>query len=115
MVSIIYFTVHLVGSIISSFLVDLTGRRPPLMLSLAGSGVSLFANATFIYLKNCTELDMEPYDYVSFLALFCYVITYSSAMGTVPTLMIGEMFPSNLKTFALSIVDIYTNLIMIVI
>lgn len=109
--TIIYFTIQLVLSAFSSVIVDFSGRKPLLIISLIGTAFALLINAVFLYLKNCTGIDMAPYNFVSIIALVCFIILFSVGMQTIPLLIMGEMFPTNVKAFALCIMDIFYSVI----
>ncbi|XP_031356504.1 facilitated trehalose transporter Tret1-like [Photinus pyralis] len=112
MTSIIYFAVQLLMCIVSSALVDRTGRRPLLVFSLIGAGIALFIEGTYFYLQSDhPSLDVSRYSYVPIVVLFAFVIMYSVGLQTVPVLLLGELFPTNVKAFALSLVDINFSLV----
>lgn len=110
--TIIYFAIQLVLSALSSFIVDFSGRRPLLIISLSGTALTLLANSIFLYLKVCTDIDMQPYGFVSIIALLSFIIIFSIGMQTIPLLMMGEIFPTNVKAFALCLMDIYYSVIV---
>lgn len=58
---------------------------------------------------------MEPFEFVPIVALLCFVIIFSLGMQTIPLIMMGEIFPSNVKAFALCIMDIYYSVIVTII
>lgn len=105
--SIIYAAVQVVLSIFSSFIVDISGRRPLLIISLVGSSFSLFGNGAFLYLKNCTDVDISSFSFIPLLALVSYIIMFSIGLVTIPFVIIGEMFPTNVKAFASCVLEIY--------
>lgn len=49
--TILYFAVQVVVSLISTVLVDRVGRRPLLIVSMLGSGITLAVEAIYFYLK----------------------------------------------------------------
>lgn len=85
------------------------------MLSLSGTIVSLMVTAIYLYLKNLTDVDLRQFSYVPLVALISYVIMYSVGIQTVPVLMLSEIFPTNVKAFALGLVDIYFALSVILV
>ncbi|CAG9819295.1 unnamed protein product [Phaedon cochleariae] len=105
--TIIYFSVQLFLSAVSSFVVDFSGRRPLLIISTAGTAVTLLVNGTYLYLKNCSNIDISGLDFIPLLCLLCFVIIFSSGLQTIPLLVMGEIFPTNVKAFALCSMDIY--------
>ncbi|KAG5875058.1 hypothetical protein JTB14_026189 [Gonioctena quinquepunctata] len=113
--TIIYFSLQLVLSSVASFIVDFSGRRPLLIISITGTAIALLANGIFLYLKNCTEVDTTNFNFVPLIALLLYVIVFSMGLQTIPLLMIGEMYPTNIKAFALCSMDMYYSVIVAII
>ncbi|KAG5875056.1 hypothetical protein JTB14_026187 [Gonioctena quinquepunctata] len=105
--TIIYFSVQLVLSIFSSSIVDIAGRRPLLIISGIGSVITLSIEATYFYLQSAVGLDLTGFSWIPVVALIAFVIMFSVGLQTVPLLMLGELFPANVKAFALSFADIY--------
>lgn len=105
--AILYFVIQLVLSVISSILVDIFGRRPLLLLSTIGTFLTLCLNGTYLYIKNCTDIDVSGVTFVPVLALVLYIVIFSIGLQTIPLLLISEMFPTNVKAFAICLADIY--------
>ncbi|CAH1155581.1 unnamed protein product [Phaedon cochleariae] len=105
--SIVYFAVQLLLAMFCSGIVDKAGRRPLMIISITGSAVLLFVEGIYFYLVTCTEVDMEPFSLIPVIALIGFVIVFSLGMQTIPLLMLGELFPANVKAFALCLADIY--------
>ena len=113
--TIIYFTVQLVLSAVASFMVDISGRRPLLIISLTGTGITLLINGTYLFIKNCTDIDTSDFDFVLLVTLLAFIIIFSLGLQTIPLLIMSEMFPTNVKAFALCIADVYFSVIASVI
>ncbi|KAJ8960112.1 hypothetical protein NQ317_005750 [Molorchus minor] len=113
--TIIYFGVQLIMSAVSSFIVDISGRRPLLIISTIGTAITLCINGTYLYFDKCTQVDTSGFEFVPIVALLCFVVVFSIGLQTIPLLIMGEMFPTNVKAFALCWMDIYYSVIVIVI
>ncbi|KAL1517468.1 hypothetical protein ABEB36_001231 [Hypothenemus hampei] len=113
--TIIYFTLQLVLSALSSMVVDFSGRRPLLITSITGTALTLFLNAAYLYIKNCTPLDVSSINFLPLVALLGFVITFSIGLQTIPLLIMGEVFPTNVKAFALCSADIFYSIIVTII
>lgn len=109
--TIIYYSVQLVVTFISGGMVDIAGRRSLLILSVSGSAVALFCEATYFYVKTKTSIDISSLSYLSIVFLLAFVIFFSLGMQSIPVLMLGEIFPANVKAFALSLSDVYFYLL----
>ncbi|CAG9770637.1 unnamed protein product [Ceutorhynchus assimilis] len=109
--SIIYYSVQLTLACFCSSIVDKAGRRPLLIVSITGSAVFLCMEGVYFYIKSCTSIDVEPFSIVPVVGLIGFVIIFSLGMQTIPILMLGELFSSNVKAFALCLADIYFAII----
>ncbi|KAK4873306.1 hypothetical protein RN001_015335 [Aquatica leii] len=110
--TIIYFAVQVLLSSLSSIVVDRTGRRPLLMISTVGSASALFIEGTYFYLKSAhPELNVEQYSYIPIVALIMFVVLFGIGLQAIPILMLGELFSTNIKAFALCLADIYFNIV----
>lgn len=105
--TIIYFSVQLILAMFSSSIVDRAGRKPLLIISIVGSAIALFVEGVYFYVKLCTDLNIEKFSMVPVISLILFIVVFSLGMQTVPLLMLGELFPANVKAFALCFADIY--------
>lgn len=103
---IIFHIVQLLMCLLSSFLVDDYGRRPLLIISLSLTAVTLFVNTTYLFVKDCTDIKIEEYDFISFTALLAFIVVFSIGLQTIPFIVLGEIFPTNVKAFAACFLDI---------
>ncbi|KAI5716321.1 hypothetical protein M8J76_004599 [Diaphorina citri] len=95
---IIFSVLLVVTNFACSPLVDIVGRKPLNMLSaFLSSGVMLVLAACFFW-------DL-PY-WVSYTFTSLFGITYSLGIGIIPTTLLSELFPTNVKSSAASIASI---------
>lgn len=73
---------------------------------MSGTAVTLLINFFYLYLKECTDFDTKSYDFVPFLTLLAYVFIFSVGMQTIPIVVAGELFPTNVKAIALCFLDV---------
>lgn len=109
--SMIYFSVQLLVTIISSSIVDKAGRKPLLIISITGSAITLFLEGLFFYFKSSKLINTTSYDFVPLVLLILFVVIFSVGMQSIPILMLGELFPTSVKAFALCLADIYYSLV----
>nr|CAI5856653.1 unnamed protein product [Callosobruchus analis] len=109
--SLTYFAVQMVMAIVSSFLVDRCGRRPLLIVSIIGSAISLAVEGTYFYIDQNTDIDTSSFSYLPVVGLIAFVVMFTVGMQTIPVLMLGELFATNVKAFGLCFADIYFSLI----
>lgn len=105
--TMLYFTIQLCLCIISSIIVDKSGRRPLLIISITGAAICLLLEGIYFYIDKFTLLDISAFSFTQVVALIGFVIMFSLGMQTIPILMLCELFPTNVKAFALCLADIY--------
>ncbi|KAF5299095.1 hypothetical protein FQR65_LT09453 [Abscondita terminalis] len=98
--AIIYTAVLFVLSVICSFTVDIFGRRPSMMFSTVGCTIALFIEATYFYLLERIHLNLTDFNWVPLAGLLLYTISCIPGLGILPTLMLGELFSSSIKSKA---------------
>ncbi|CAH1155580.1 unnamed protein product [Phaedon cochleariae] len=108
--SMIYFSVQLLVTILSSSLVDKAGRKPLLIVSMIGTAIALFLEGTYFYVKTETDIDTSSFGYVPVIVLIVFVIVFSLGMQSIPLLILGEMFPTSVKAYALCLADIHYSI-----
>ncbi|XP_044750268.1 facilitated trehalose transporter Tret1-like [Coccinella septempunctata] len=104
--TLLFFAVQLVMSILGSAVVDWTGRRMLLLWSAFGSGVALFVEGLYFQLDQ-DGTDVTRWAFIPITALIVYVIFYGFGLQNIPLLMLGELFPTNIKAIALCFGDLY--------
>nr|XP_023024773.1 facilitated trehalose transporter Tret1-like [Leptinotarsa decemlineata] len=96
----IYYVVFFIASIVSPLLVDISGRKPLILISTGLTTLTLFATGIFMYIKSSSNLDTR-FEYLQLLLFLVQAITYSAGLHTIPWLVASEIFPSNLVGTAL--------------
>ncbi|XP_023310098.1 facilitated trehalose transporter Tret1-like [Anoplophora glabripennis] len=109
--TIIYFCLQLGVAFFASFIVDIFGRRPLLVVSLIGSSTTLYLLSSYIYIKDNTDLFLESYSIIPILALFFNVVFISIGIRNIPLLMMSEMFSTDIKPIALCVGTIFYSII----
>ncbi|KAF2892004.1 hypothetical protein ILUMI_14169 [Ignelater luminosus] len=112
--SIIYFSVQLVLSAVCSVIVDKTGRKPLMIIFVIDTGIALLTEGVYFYIKNTTDIDVSRYSSIPVVALITCVIMFALGLQTIPVILLGEIFPTNVKAFAVSFSDNYFAVITIV-
>ncbi|XP_068083535.1 facilitated trehalose transporter Tret1-2 homolog [Anabrus simplex] len=88
-------------SVVCPSTVDILGRRPILLLSTALCAVSLTLKGLFFYFK-AGGSDMSAFDWVPVTTMAVYISTYTMGIGTIPNVIMGEIFPTNVKGIAVA-------------
>lgn len=94
----------MIASGLTPIVVEKLGKRIMLLVSAAAMCLAMGLLGLYFYLK---ENDPETATSISWLpiaALIIYIILYCVGFGPLPWAVLGEMFPSNVKSYASSIV-----------
>nr|QKV49890.1 trehalose transporter 1a [Colaphellus bowringi] len=110
--TIIYFALQLALSFVASFTVDSFGRRPLLLVSTAGTATALFLNGTYLYVKQRTDIDMGDISWFPVFILMAYMVFYSIGLEIVPLVVASEIFPVNVRSYALCATDISYSVVV---
>ena len=99
--------VSIAACIVTIMVIDKIGRKPLLLIGSAGMAVSLFAMA---YAFNSGTLDAagnlqltQNMGLVALIAANLYVIFFNGTWGPVMWVMLGEMFPNQIRGSALAV------------
>ncbi|KAK4852458.1 hypothetical protein QYF36_024328 [Acer negundo] len=94
--SILYSSTQVVVTAIGATLMDRAGRRPLLMISVSGLFIgNLLIGSSFLLKAHHLAPDLTP-----ILALggsLVYIASFSMGMGTIPWVLMSELFPLNIK------------------
>lgn len=110
--SIILGCVQVATCVLSVLLVDRVGRKPLLLLSAVGVGLMNGTIGTYFYFNSTNRAAIESIHWLPLVALIVYIICYAIGLSTVPYVIIGELFPTNVKLYASCIAHIYTGIAM---
>lgn len=102
--TIVVGAVQVAASGLTPIVVKKLGKRIMLLVTEAVMCLSMGSMGLYFYLK---ENDPETADSISWLpiaALVIYVIMYCLGLGPLSWAVLGEMFPSNVKSYASSVV-----------
>ena len=102
--TIIVGLVNIGATFIANALIDKLGRRMLLFISNTLVLVTLLIIATFFYLKK--EYGDEyvlTFGWVPLVGFMVYVVGFSIGFGPIPWLMMGEIYPSKIRSAAASI------------
>ncbi|TKB47723.1 sugar porter family MFS transporter [Thalassotalea mangrovi] len=105
-INVISGAVSIAACIVTVLLIDRIGRKPILLIGSTGMAVSLalmvfaFANAT---VGQGGKLALGDYGTLALVSANLYVIFFNFSWGPVMWVMLGEMFPNQLRGSALAI------------
>ena len=95
--TIIVGCVQVIGSLLSTFLVDKIGRKILLVFSTALMTFSLIGIGVFFTLKEA-DVNVDSIRWLSVASLSVFVISFSSGMGPISYVLLGELFAPDAKS-----------------
>lgn len=101
---IVVCAVQSLACVATPFIADRLGRKPLLLFSCSFSAIFL---ATFAVYKYGVEKDIQAVSTLNWLpivAIIGYLIAFSSGLASMPWAITAEVFPSNVKSYAVAIV-----------
>lgn len=110
--SIILGCVQVATCVLSVCLVDRVGRKPLLLLSALGVGLMNGTIGTYFFFDITNKGSVDSLHWLPLAALLIYIVCYAIGLSTVPYVIIGEIFPTNVKLYASCIAHIYTGIAM---
>lgn len=110
--SIILGCVQVATCVLSVILVDRVGRKPLLLLSALGVGLMNATIGTYFYFDHTNPAVLTSLNWLPLASLLVYIVCYAIGLSTVPYVIIGEMFPTNVKLYASCVAHIYTGISM---
>ncbi|RZC38206.1 facilitated trehalose transporter Tret1 [Asbolus verrucosus] len=99
--SIIIGAVQFGTSFVTPLFVDRLGRKMLLYFSAIGMVISEIPLGLYFYLKDDGQ-DVDSISWLPIVSLVVYIITYNCGFGPLPWAIMGELFPSNVKSAASS-------------
>lgn len=95
--TIIVGCVQVIGSLLSTFLVDKIGRKILLVLSTASMTFSLIGIGVYFTLKEA-DVNVDSIRWLSVVSLSTFVMSFSSGMGPISYVLLGELFAPDAKS-----------------
>lgn len=105
--TLVYIFTQLVMTTSGSVLLEKFGRKPLLLYSQIGAGIILNLGGIYFYLREMTNVDLSSITWIPLVVMVSFVVIYSVGLGTVPSLLLSEMFSASIKGKALCVMCIY--------
>lgn len=102
MVAVLIGLVQLFGVFLATVIIERTGRRPLLMVSTVGGSTAIFLLGLFYYLKNKDYAIVGSILWLPIASVLLFIVAFSLGLGVIPTAIMSEIFPSNVKSKASS-------------
>lgn len=101
--------VQIVASALSSMIVDKFGRRPLLMFSVTGTAICNTIVGVYFFLGHQGN-DVKPISWLPMVAIMIFIVSYTFGLATVTFVVLGEVFPKNLRAAAGAVFTIFASL-----
>ncbi|XP_030759850.1 facilitated trehalose transporter Tret1-like [Sitophilus oryzae] len=98
-------TVSLISVLISSRLIDTMGRKILITVSFIVTALSLFSLAVYFYMLSA-KMDVSPVSWLPMIGVIIYMFAFNFGLGILPWVILGELFPSNVKAVASTITSL---------
>lgn len=95
--------IDLISGFIVGGVIERYSRKILLLTSGLLTSICLFVCGLFFFVKNQLNLDVSNISWIPLLGLIVYMFAYSLGIGTIPYMVLGEIFPVNVKGTAISI------------
>lgn len=83
-----------ISTYISTLIIDNLGRKVLLLYSIVIMGISTFFIGGFFFLQS---YDIPFIGFIPLVSLCSFIILFSMGFGPVPWMMMGEIFPPQIK------------------
>ncbi|CAG9862028.1 unnamed protein product [Phyllotreta striolata] len=104
--SIIIGVVQLVSSFLSSVLIDRLGRKILLIASGVGMVLSEAPLGVYSYVNDTLHKDLSGVAFLPIVLLIVYMLTYNVGSGPLPWTIMGELYPSNVKSLGSTLTSV---------
>ncbi|XP_063985454.1 facilitated trehalose transporter Tret1-like [Diachasmimorpha longicaudata] len=94
---------QLIAGFLAAGLVDRLGRRFLMLVSGLSAAVALVAVGVFFYMKYHLHADVSSITWLPIAALIAYDVMEVLGIGTLPYVLLGELFPTNVKGTAVAL------------
>ncbi|XP_073972603.1 facilitated trehalose transporter Tret1-like isoform X3 [Rhodnius prolixus] len=100
---ILFSFVLLIANYAALPLIDYWGRKPLLIVSSVTTALTTLTASVYYYLERETNVDVTNIQWIPYACLLIFATTYSIGIGFIPSTLVGELFPTNVKCYAGSI------------
>ncbi|CAK9824165.1 Facilitated trehalose transporter Tret1 [Anthophora retusa] len=112
---IVLSVLQLVAGVGAAALVDNLGRRPLLFVTTLLGGLSLIVAGSFYFLKFYMYVDMSGLGWILHASVIFYELIMALGLNPLSYMMLGELFPTNIKGVAVSIANLWASLLAFIV
>lgn len=102
--------VQLAAAALSSVTVDKFGRKPLLLFSVLAPAICNTVVGVYFYLR-ANDTDVSGLAWLPMTAIMIFIVAYSLGLASVAFVVLGEVFPKNLRATAGAIFTIFASAI----
>lgn len=106
---------QLIAGIGAAILVDKIGRRPLLLSTTLLGGISLTIAGLFYLLKTGLNMNTSGYGWVLHTSVIFYELIIALGLNPLSYMMLGELFPTNVKGAAVSLANLVSAMLAFVV
>lgn len=107
---ILFGSVQLLTSAISSQLVDRLGRKPLLLISSCGVALTNIIIGAYFFMKHLNDDYIVSVKFIPIVVIPIFIFSYTIGLATVPFAITSEIFPTNIKSKATCVIQIFVGL-----
>lgn len=89
-----------VANVFANFVSDRLGRRRSMIISSFFCGVALLGETIYFYIQQNTDIDVSAAGWFPVVGLAAYILAFACGLGVVPTLLLGELFSTGIRSKA---------------
>ncbi|KOC65760.1 Facilitated trehalose transporter Tret1 [Habropoda laboriosa] len=112
---IVLSVLQLVAGVGAAALVDNVGRKPLLLVTTLLGGLSLVVAGAFYLLKFYMSVDMAGFGWILHASIIFYELIMALGLNPLSYMMLGELFPTNIKGVAVSMANLWASLLAFIV
>ncbi|XP_039304350.1 facilitated trehalose transporter Tret1 [Solenopsis invicta] len=106
---------QLIAGLGAVVLVDKLGRRPLLITTSLLAGIALTIAGTFYFVKFQFKVDTTGYGWLLHSSIIFYELIIALGLNPLPYMMLGELFPTNVKGAAVSLANLLSSVLAFIV
>lgn len=111
--AIIYTGALMIATSSFSLIVNRLGRRPMIIFSTISCTFCVLAESIYFYVYEKTDIDTSSVQWIPLTGLLLYLVCCAAGLGIIPTLMLGELFSSSIKSKALCVSNMFFSVCLL--
>jgi MFS family permease len=92
--------IQAIFTLLAVLIVDVVGRKPLILTSIGGCCLTLIFNGVFFTIRDLSLLDVSHLGVLPLVGLILFIAFFALGLGSAVNLLLGELFPANVKAKA---------------